>query len=158
MSGGEWKPPPMGVARAANRVIRPLLGSRLHAPLSRRLMLLEYTGHRSGRHYTVPVGYRRWGDAGDEVIATSIGTSWPVSLRGGQPVRLRLRGRWHTAKPTIVERPDEVAALLGELADRQGPAAAAALRVGLPRDRVPTPEELLLAGTRVRVGRFRLTG
>ena len=157
MSGGEWKPPPMGVARAANRVIRPLLNSRFHAPLSRRLMLLEYHGRRSGRRYTIPVGYRPWGEDGDEVIATSVGTSWPVNLRGGQPVRLRLRGTWHHAKPTIVERPEEVADMLGELARRQGPAAAASLRVGLPKDRQPTREELLLAGTRVRIGLFRLT-
>lgn len=157
MSGEEWKPPPLGVAKAANRLIRPLLRSRFHAPLSKRLMLLEYTGHRSGLLYTVPVGYRQWGKAGDEVLATSIGTSWPLNLRGGQPVRLRIKGRWYTAKPTIVERREDVAALLEELAGRQGPAVAASLKVGLPKDRQPTREELLSAGGRVRIGRFRLS-
>ncbi|MDW4905910.1 hypothetical protein RB628_11335 [Streptomyces sp. ADMS] len=155
----DWKPPPIAVARAANRIVRPLLLSPLGALMGRRLMLLEYTGRRTGTRYRIPVAYRVWdgGDGTDEVIATSVGTSWPVSLRGGSPVRLRLKGRWRSAKPTVVERAEEVADLLGELAARQGPKAVAALRVGLPRDRPPTREELVLAGTRVRVGRFRLT-
>ena len=39
-----------GLFRAANAVVRPLLGSRLHPVLSSRLMLLEYTGGKPGRH------------------------------------------------------------------------------------------------------------
>ncbi|MER5212031.1 hypothetical protein ABT063_15965 [Streptomyces sp. NPDC002838] len=154
----DWKPPPIAVARAANRLVRPLLLSPLHVLVSRRLMLLEYTGRRTGNRYRIPVAYRPWGDDGGQVLATSVGTGWPVNLRGGQPVRLLVRGRWRTAEPTVVERPEEVADLLGDLAARQGPRAVAALRVGLPGDRQPTRDELLLAGTRVRVGRFRFTG
>lgn len=153
-----WKPPPVAIARAANRIVRPLLMSPLHVLVSRRLMLLEYTGRRTGTRYRIPVAYRPWGEEGEEVLATSVGTSWPANLRGGRPVRLRLRGRWLTAESRVVEDPAEVADLLGDLAARQGPRAVAALRVGLPGDRQPTRDELLLAGSRVRVGRFRFTG
>lgn len=154
----DWKPPPVALARAANRIVRPLLLSPLHMLASRRLMLLEYTGRRTGNRYRIPVAYRPWGDIAAEVLATSVGTGWPVNLRAGRPVRLLLRGRWRTAEPSIVERPEEVADLLGDLAARQGPHAVAALRVGLPGDRRPTRDELLLAGSRVRIGRFRITG
>ncbi|MBA2811382.1 nitroreductase family deazaflavin-dependent oxidoreductase [Streptomyces sp. KM273126] len=154
----DWKPPPVAIARAANRIVRPLLMSPLHVLVSRRLMLLEYTGRRTGTRYRIPVAYRPWGDDCDEILATSVGTGWPVNLRGGRPVRLRLRGRWRTAEPRVVEDSAQVADLLGDLAERQGPRAVAALRVGLPGDRQPTRDELLLAGSRVRVGRFRITG
>ncbi|MEV7795268.1 nitroreductase/quinone reductase family protein [Streptomyces sp. NPDC087512] len=154
----DWRPPPVAIARAANRIVRPLLLSPLHVLVSRRLMLLEYTGRRTGNRYRIPVAYRPWGEGGEEVLATSVGTGWPVNLRDGRPVRLRVRGRWRTAEPRIVEQPAQVADLLGDLAARQGPRAVAALRVGLPGDRQPTREELLLAGSRVRAGRFRFTG
>lgn len=52
------------VFKAANTVVRPLLHSRLHGVLSGRLMLLDYTGRKSGRQYTFPVGYFSW-DGGD---------------------------------------------------------------------------------------------
>jgi hypothetical protein len=42
--------------KTANKLVRPLLWSRLHPLLSRRLMLLDYTGARSGRRYTVAAG------------------------------------------------------------------------------------------------------
>ena len=35
------------IFRAANKVVRPLLASRFHKPLSGRLMLLTYKGHKT---------------------------------------------------------------------------------------------------------------
>jgi hypothetical protein len=51
-----------GVFRVANVLVRPLLQSRLHPVLSRRLMLLSYTGGNTGHRYTFPVGYFPWDD------------------------------------------------------------------------------------------------
>lgn len=48
---------PVALFRAANRLVRPLLASRLHGVLSRFLMLLTCTGRKSGRRITIPVGY-----------------------------------------------------------------------------------------------------
>jgi len=149
----EWQPPPVRVMRAANRVIVPLLNSPLHGIASKRLMLLEFTGRKTGRRYVVPVAYHDWADG--EVFAVSTRPTWPRNLRGGQPVRLRIRGRWRQAKPVITEDPTEVADLLGEFVARNGPGPTGKLRIGLPTDRVPTREELLVAGGRVRAGRFR---
>ena len=47
--------------------------------------------------------------------------TWAANLRSAQPVRLRVRGRWRTAKPTVVEDREPVADLLGEVARRKGP-------------------------------------
>lgn len=140
--------------RAANRVIRPLLDSPLHPLLSFRLMLLRYTGRRSGREYTIPVAYSRWGDG--EVIATSRRPVWAVNLRGGQPVQLRIRGRWYQATPTIVTEPDAVAEQLGDFVRAVGPRAAGMLRIGLPRLRQPTPQELRAVASKHLLARFRL--
>jgi len=52
--------PPVAFVRAANRLVRPLVTSRLHRILSRFLMLLTYTGRKSGRRITIPAGYFDW--------------------------------------------------------------------------------------------------
>lgn len=75
--------------KVANQVPTLLLRSPLHAVLSKRLMLLTFTGRRSGRRYTTPVVYVRHG--GDLVLTTD--SSWWRNLRGGAPVTMRIGGR-----------------------------------------------------------------
>ncbi|MDX3841282.1 hypothetical protein [Streptomyces europaeiscabiei] len=147
-------PPMVKIFRAANKVVRPLLASRFHKPLSGRLMLLTYNGHRTGREFTVPIGYFDW-DPGT-VLAMSSRLSWIPSMRQGSPVRLRIRGQDHAAVPTVVEDPEEVAALLAEFGRRKGPKAAKGLMLGLPGDRQPTDDELRTAAAKTRLVCFRM--
>jgi deazaflavin-dependent oxidoreductase (nitroreductase family) len=78
--------------RTANPLLRIVLSSPLHPLLSRSLALITVTGRKSGRAYTFPVGYTQEGDR------VTIGVGWPErklwwrNLRGGAPVRVRLRG------------------------------------------------------------------
>jgi hypothetical protein len=53
--------------RAINPPVKSLIRSPLHWPASRRLALITYTGRRSGRRYTIPVGYEM---AGLQVMIT----------------------------------------------------------------------------------------
>ena len=148
------RPPLVKIFRAANKVVRPLLASRFHKPLSGRLMLLTYKGHRTGREFTVPIGYFDW-DPGT-VLAMSSQLGWIPSMREGSAVRLRIRGHDHGAVPTVVEDPEEVAALLGEFGRRKGPKAAKGLMLGLPGDRQPTDDELRTAAAKTRLVCFRM--
>jgi len=43
-----------------NPLMRALLRSPLHGLLSGMLMLLSYTGRKSGKVYTIPIGYFLW--------------------------------------------------------------------------------------------------
>ncbi|MEU6192264.1 nitroreductase/quinone reductase family protein [Streptomyces sp. NPDC047061] len=148
------KLPPVKVFRLLNRVIRPLLASRLHRLLSGRVMLLSYTGRKTGRDITVPISYFAW-DPGT-VLAMSSQLSWIPNLRTGPTVRLRIRGREHDAVPTVFEDHIAIADLLAEFARRNGPRAAKALMLGLPGDRQPAPEELRAASQKTRLVVFRL--
>ncbi len=86
-----------------NPVMRRLLASPLHWPLSRWFALLTYTGRKSGTSYTTPVSYVL---EDDSVFLTS-GDRWTVNLREPAPVRLRLRGRWRTGTGAVVADRDE---------------------------------------------------
>jgi deazaflavin-dependent oxidoreductase (nitroreductase family) len=146
--------PPAAVMRVANRLVRPLLNSRAHALASHRLMLLEYTGRRTGRRRTIPIAYAERDP--HTVVSASLGTGWPTQLAGAGAVRLRLRGRWRTATPTVVDGRDEIAAEFERLVEERGPAAVSPLRLGLPTDRPAGREELHRVAERIRLVRFRL--
>ncbi|CBG73272.1 conserved hypothetical protein [Streptomyces scabiei 87.22] len=139
--------------RAANRLVRPLLASRLHGILSRFLMLLTYTGRKSGRRITIPVGYFDW-DPGTVLASTFSHSNWIPNLRIGPTVHLRIHGRDYEAVPTVIEDHTAITELLAEFAHRKSPREAK--MVGLPGDRKPTPEELHEAGETRRFVLFRL--
>lgn len=141
------------IFKAANSAVRPLLRSRLHGIVSGRLMLLEYTGRKTGRRYTFPVGYFPW-DGGD-LLSFSTG-GWPARIGGARGVRLLIRGRWHDAVPTVISDQDGKAGMLAEFARRNGPRAARGLMLGLIGDRQPTREELLAAAAKTTITRFAL--
>jgi hypothetical protein len=106
--------------RTANPLIRMLLRSPLHAPLSRRLALITVTGRRSGREYTFPVDYEQAG----ELVTIKVGwperKRWWRNLRDGASVRLRLRGTERTGR--AVAQGDERTGVTVEV--RLDPAAA----------------------------------
>ena len=94
--------PPRGHApfavmnRTGNQVVLALLRSPLHGLASGRLALITVTGRRSGREYTIPVGYKRDGDWVNIPVMWPERKVWWRNLRGGAPVRLRLHGEEHT--------------------------------------------------------------
>jgi hypothetical protein len=77
------------VLRLLNPLMRVLLHSPLHWPLSRWFVILTWTGRRSGRRYSTPVSYVRE----DEVIWITTGDRWWRSLIDGAPVAVRIAGR-----------------------------------------------------------------
>jgi hypothetical protein len=94
--------------RGVNVPMRFVLGLRFRTPLSGRLMLLSYTGRKTGRSYRQPISYVPDGD----VLLTPGGGKWRLSLREDETVTLRLRGRDVTARPELVRDVDEVDELL----------------------------------------------
>jgi hypothetical protein len=107
------------IMRAVNVPMRAALSLPFATPLSGNLMLISYTGRKSGKAYRQPVSYARDGDT----LLTPGGGRWTLNLAGGRPVRVRLRGRDVTARPELVTEPAEVERLLGVIT-RENPRAA----------------------------------
>jgi len=95
-----------------NVPMRVLLGLPFPTPLSGRLMLLSYTGRKSGKAYRQPLSYVQQG----KTLLTPGGGRWKWNLRDGQPVRIRLRGRDVLARPELIKDPDEIERLLAVMA------------------------------------------
>lgn len=110
-----------------NRLIPHLLRSPLHRPLSGDLLLLTYTGRRTGRTYTIPVTYLQTG----ATIVVFSNQRWWRNLRGGAPVTLRLRGREVRGRAVPVEEAAIVASEAGRFLARKGRRAAPMINVRL---------------------------
>lgn len=78
--------------RVANPLLRFLLSSPLHGPLSSKLLVLTYTGRRSGQRRSTPVQYAHFGDDLVLVSAHPSTKSWWRNFREPTPATITLRG------------------------------------------------------------------
>ena len=130
---------PLWIFKVMNPIMKGLLRSPLHRLLSGTLMLLTYTGCKTGKQYTIPIGYFVWGKG--ELMSFS-SARWWTNLRSSPPVRMLLKGRRVQAVPTVIEEREALIDTLEEFIKRLGPCAARRLPIGLPRDREPTRDDL----------------
>ncbi len=114
------------IMRAVNVPMRAVLSLPVATPLSANLMLISYTGRKTGKAYRQPVSYARDG----EMLLTPGGGRWTLNLAGGRPVRIRLRGRDVAARAELVTDAAEVERLLGVIAAGN---ARAARFIPIPR-------------------------
>jgi len=138
--------PDLRMMRFFNPVIRALLRSPFHGLLSEQILLLTYTGRKSGRRYTLPVGYIRDGDALLVVSQHSELKQWWRNLRDGAPVTVLLRSERVSARADLIEDPEAVAAEVQRLIARLGPKEASRqLYMSLDVAPPPTQEQLAQA-------------
>ena len=118
------KPPiPKWMYSFVNPTMVALLRSPLHRVLSNALMLMSFQGIKSGKRYTIPVGYMQQG----RHLYIFSHAKWWKNLPG-QQVTLRLRGRDVRGAVRRLEDPQEIAKVVhmsvaqrGEkMADRMG--------------------------------------
>ena len=74
-----------------NAIITSILRSPLHGLVSLNVMLITYTGRKSGKATTLPISYVR--DEDTLWVISKRSRTWWRSLRGGADVTLRLRGK-----------------------------------------------------------------
>lgn len=85
-----------------NPLVCSVLRSRLHWPLSAGLMLIHVTGRRTGRRYTIPVGYQRDADDLTVMISKARRKSWWRNYLDSAPVEVRLGGRELRGRAEVV--------------------------------------------------------
>ena len=148
----------MKFQRFYNPLVIWLLRSPLHALMSGSVLLLTFEGRKSGRTYTTPVSYIRDGE--DVLLVAARGHSWWRNLRGGAPVRVRIRGRDEETVAEALEGASAEVALLAML--RAVPAYRRYWKVELgPNGRPRDPNDLAHVtreNVPVRVGGLGETG
>jgi deazaflavin-dependent oxidoreductase (nitroreductase family) len=129
-----------------------VLRSPVHGMLSKNIMLITFTGRKSGKMYTTPVSYSQK----DDRVYLFTHANWWKNLRGGAPVTVRLRGRDLTglAEPVVEDKP----AIAQQLAEhlREVRMDAGWYGVSFDEHGNPRPEEVEKAVQSVVMVRIRL--
>ncbi len=117
--------PPVLLVRLMSPVMRAILPTPL-GRLVRPFALLVFEGRRSGRRFSVPVGYHEV-DGERMVFSPAL---WRVNFRDGLPVIVWFRGRRASLTGTLDDDPQSVAASLRALArSRDGSLGAVGVKV-----------------------------
>ncbi len=90
-----------------NPAIAWILRSPFHPLLSAGLMLITVTGRRTGRRYTIPVGYQRRGDEITLLVSKARRKNWWRNYLEPRPVELHLRGQALRGEARVVPGPSE---------------------------------------------------
>jgi len=135
-----------------NIVVRALLKSPFHSLMSGSVLLISYTGRKSGKDYTTPVRYVRT-DTGIRCF-TSEEVQWWRNVKAKPRVILRVRGVSGQYQASILE--DDPAAIRRHLTDYLAifPQDAAYHEIHLNQDGSLNGEELDVASRKAIVVDF----
>ena len=79
--------------RLANPIVRATLSSPAHRPLSGVLLVLSYSGRRSGRTHSLPLQYAHYGDKLVVMSGTASQKAWWRNFREPARVSVTLAGK-----------------------------------------------------------------
>ena len=104
-------PVPKFMFKLMNPLMKALLYSPLHSRVSKSLMLLSFSGRKSGKKFTTPVGYLRQGST----ITVFTHSPWWKNMIGGAPVSMRIQGQNIPGVARPVDDPVEIKSMVRDL-------------------------------------------
>lgn len=140
------------------RLVNPVLGILLRTPLAgsarKQLMVLSFTGRKTGREFSIPLSAH----VIDGDLYALTGAAWKQNFRGGAPARVVYDGRTTAMRGELIRDRDVVSDLFLRCAQAYG-ARRAQRMMGLKfrDDRVPAREEFAEAVDRLKLAAVRLT-
>jgi hypothetical protein len=117
-----------------NPFVSAILRSPLHRLISGQVLLLSFTGRKTWKRYTIPVGYTREGDT----LTLFSSKSWFKNLRGGSTVVVHIKGRGRMGFAEAIEDREAVLEAAEHLVAKYG-FKEAGRRIGLALDISPPP-------------------
>ena len=139
-----------------NRIMKALLHSPLHGLMSGSIMVIHFTGRKSGRRGSTPVRYLR--DEDGLFCLTGRETRWWPNFLAGAPVELQVAGkRLSASAQALPDDADAKAAALRAMLARF-PSDAAYHGIDRKRGQAPTAEQMRDAVARDVLVRFALDG
>ena len=122
-----------------NPIMSWMIRSPLHFMVSKNMMLMTYTGWKSGKSYSTPMNYLALNGA---LYTNSYRDRvWWRNLRGGADVILRLRGEDIPARAEVIEDQAAVAGYLTQYVE-EAPHLAKYMEVRMEADGTPDDEDI----------------
>ena len=143
---------------AVLRLVNPLLSAVLRTPLAglfgKQLMVLSFTGRKSGRQFTIPVSAH----VIDNELYALTGAAWKVNFRGGAAAQVVYDGKTSTMRGELIGDRAVVSDLYLRCTQAYGvKRAQRMIGVKFREQRVPTLEEFSEAVGRLKLVAIKFT-
>jgi hypothetical protein len=147
--------PPAGLLKAVNPVLGFLLRTPLTGSLRDQMMVVNVTGRKSGRRYSIPVSAHQI----DGTLYALTSAPWKNNFRDGAPCQVLHNGKKTAMKGDLITDRATVAGLSERCATAYG-AKRAQRMMGLKfRDnRIPSVDEFAEAADREKFAAIKFTG
>jgi deazaflavin-dependent oxidoreductase (nitroreductase family) len=140
------------VPKFMNKVMTLLLRSPLHRMMSQHIMLITFRGRKSGKLFTIPVGYVRQGDS----VICFTERKWWRNLVKQPEVTLRIQGKRYQGTAEIIHDDNETIARELLAYCEHIPMAARAFNIRLDATGKPSLETTREAAQRLILVRVRI--
>jgi hypothetical protein len=146
--------PPSALLRLVNPALRFLLGTPLAGPARKQLMVLSFTGRKTGRPYSIPLSAHLI----DHDLYALTGAPWKQNFRNGAPAEVVYDGKTTAMRGELIRDRAVVSDLFHRCAESYGVQRAQRM-MGLKfrEQRIPTLGEFEEAVDRLHLAAVRLT-
>jgi hypothetical protein len=146
--------PPSAVIRIVNPILGILLRTPLAGPARKQLMLLNFTGRKTGRQFSIPVSAHMI----DNDLYALTGAPWKQNFRGGAAAQVVYDGKTTAMRGELIRDRAVVSDLFRRCAESYGVKRAQRM-IGLKfrEQRIPTLDEFAEAVDRLHLGAVKLT-
>jgi hypothetical protein len=146
--------PPSALLRLVNPLLMVLLRTGLAGPFGKQLMVLSFTGRKSGRQFTIPVSAH----VIDGDLYALTGAAWKVNFRGGASAQIVYDGKTSTMRGEFISDRAVVSDLYLRCSQSYGVKRAQRM-IGLKyrEQRIPTLEEFGEAVDRLKLIAIKFT-
>jgi hypothetical protein len=146
--------PPDRLLRIVNPVMKVLLRTPLAGAARKQLMVLSFTGRKSGNRYSIPVSAHHI----DNQLYALAGAAWTRNFRNGAAAEVVHDGKTVTMRGELIDDPAVFADLAHRAAESYGyKRAQRFMGLGFRDPRVPTVEEFKEAAEREHLVAVKLT-
>jgi hypothetical protein len=146
--------PPQSLLRVVNPILSFLLQTPLLGNLREQLMVLSFTGRKSGRPYSVPLSAH----VIDKELYALTGAAWKQNFRGGAAALVVYDRKTTEMRGELIRDRATVSDLYKRCAESYGVERAQRM-IGLKfrEQRIPTLDDFAEAVDRMHLGAVRLT-
>jgi deazaflavin-dependent oxidoreductase (nitroreductase family) len=128
----------MSTQKVANAIVSTLLRTPgVSSGMGKRLVIINVTGRKTGKKYSVPVAYTRH----DGILLVGTPFAWARNMRTGEPVEIILQGKRRQADVEVIRDEDGVVAAYDVIC-RDNRQFAKFNNIGFGPDGVPSPSDL----------------
>ena len=147
-------PPPDALLRIVNPFMKMLLRTPFAGPARNQLMVVNFTGRKSGRHYSIPLSAH----VIDDVLYAMTGATWKNNFRDGATAQVLHNGKTTTMRGELITDKAHVTDLFSRCAESYGAKRAErAMGLGFRDHQLPTHDQFAEAVDELNLRAIRFT-